>query len=660
MLNADDPLVADLGRDREDVTYFGVADDSQALPGLQHAADSKHCRRCGHPYEYEAVYLGHLGRYRCPNCGNARPAPSVAATRVHLDGMRGLGAHPERTPAGEIEVKLPIPGLYNVYNALAAAAAGLALGASLEAVRQGLEEFAGAFGRVETIEVGGRPVSILLVKNPAGANEVLRTLTLEDGQIDLWLALNDGIADGRDVSWVWDADFEVLAGRVARVTCSGTRAEEMAVRLKYAGIDAGAGDRARPARLTRRRGGRRLGAAVRATHLHRAARAARGPRAAGAGGAVVGMNETVVWHDVECAAYEADLPLWEELAAARAAPRHRGGHGAGRAPSRARRRGCDGHRRGPGARRCPLPPCTDRGPADPRALRRCAQLRARPSSSPSRSCRCRWCSCSAAPRGAPRCSRPYAATSHPAACWRWPWRTPSTTPRTPPSTPRPCPTCASRTAGCSNRARCSCGWSSTGRRSTGCGSAWRPTGPSPSRPTRSCSTASTRARSSARGSRTGSGWRPASDPGHRGLRRLRRRRAGGGVTGPALRVCALYPDLMNIYADRGNIAVLRARCEWRGIGFALGAAGMGESLDPGAWDLFYIGGGQDRDQAMVAEDMVETKRDALHAAADRGAVVLAVCGGYQLLGSSYALGERRAARRRPRRPAHRALGAGRA
>lgn len=107
-----------------------------------------------------------------------------------------------------------------------------------------------------------------------------------------------------------------------------------------------------------------------------------------------------------------------------------------------------------------------------------------------------------------------------------------------------------------------------------------------------------------------------------------------------LRVCALYPELMNIYADRGNIAVLRARCEWRGIHFELGASSMGDRVDPDAWDLFYMGGGQDRDQAAVAVDMVETKRDALHAAAGRGAVVLAVCGGYQLLGHSYAMGNR--------------------
>ena len=108
---------------------------------------------------------------------------------------------------------------------------------------------------------------------------------------------------------------------------------------------------------------------------------------------------------------------------------------------------------------------------------------------------------------------------------------------------------------------------------------------------------------------------------------------------PTLRVCALYPDLMNIYADRGNIAVLRARCEWRGLGFELSASGIGEQLDPAGADLFYMGGGQDRDQALVARDMVDTKRDALHAAAARGAVVLAVCGGYQLLGSSYAIGD---------------------
>jgi lipid II isoglutaminyl synthase (glutamine-hydrolysing) len=236
VLNADDPLIADLGRDREGVVYFGIEDDSQALPELQHAFDAKHCRRCGSPYVYERAFVGHLGHYSCPSCGAQRPRPDVAATRIELRGMDGSTAT-VRTPAGEIELALPLPGLYNVYNALGAIAAGLGLGVESARIASALAEMRAAFGRVETIEVEGVPVSILLIKNPAGANEVLRTLKLEAGGegIDLWIALNDRIADGRDVSWVWDADFELLKGAVRQVTCAGTRAPEMALRLKYAG-----------------------------------------------------------------------------------------------------------------------------------------------------------------------------------------------------------------------------------------------------------------------------------------------------------------------------------------------------------------------------------------------------------------------------------------
>jgi lipid II isoglutaminyl synthase (glutamine-hydrolysing) len=241
VLNADDPLIADLGRDseerpREGVVYFGIEDASQALPELQHAFDAKHCRRCGHPYSYERAFVGHLGHYSCPNCGAERPRPDVAATAIELRGMDGSSST-IRTPAGEIQLELPLPGLYNVYNALAAVAAGLRLGVAPERIAAALGEMRAAFGRVETIEVAGVPVSILLIKNPAGTNEVLRTLRLEAGreQVDLWIALNDGIADGRDVSWVWDAHFELLAGGVRRVVCAGSRAPEMALRLKYAG-----------------------------------------------------------------------------------------------------------------------------------------------------------------------------------------------------------------------------------------------------------------------------------------------------------------------------------------------------------------------------------------------------------------------------------------
>jgi UDP-N-acetylmuramyl tripeptide synthase len=236
VLNADDPLVADLGRSASPL-YFGVDDDSLAFAELQHAADSKHCRRCGHPYAYEAIYLAHLGRYACPNCGARRPEPAVVARDVELRGIRSA-AFTLVTPAGSARVELPLPGLYNVYNALGAAALCLQLGAGLDAVVAGLEAVAPAFGRAETVDLGGRPTSILLVKNPAGANEVLRTLALEGSQLDLFGVLNDNTADGRDISWVWDADWELLAGSIRRMTCSGTRAAELALRMKYAGVDA--------------------------------------------------------------------------------------------------------------------------------------------------------------------------------------------------------------------------------------------------------------------------------------------------------------------------------------------------------------------------------------------------------------------------------------
>jgi lipid II isoglutaminyl synthase (glutamine-hydrolysing) len=241
VLNADDPLVADLGRDREGrrrpgVTYFGIEDSTQALPALEHAHDAKHCRRCGAAYVYERAFVGHLGHYSCPNCDSDRPKPDVAATEITLEGMSGSRLA-IRTPDGEVRVHLPLPGLYNVYNAITAVAAALRLGVDLDTAARGLEAMKAVFGRVETIEVSGIPVSILLIKNPAGANEVLRTLRLESGErgLDLWIALNDRIADGRDVSWVWDADFELLDGSVRSVVCAGTRAPEMAVRLKYAG-----------------------------------------------------------------------------------------------------------------------------------------------------------------------------------------------------------------------------------------------------------------------------------------------------------------------------------------------------------------------------------------------------------------------------------------
>jgi lipid II isoglutaminyl synthase (glutamine-hydrolysing) len=238
---AGEPAQADRGPAEDDpeqagVLYFGVDDDSLALAGMAHAADAKHCRRCGAPYVFDAVYLGHLGHYHCESCGQRRPSPTVLARSVVLEGVRSARFQLS-TPEGEAEVKLALPGLYNVYNALAAAALAVALGIPLADIVAGLESSKAAFGRAETVTVAGRETRILLVKNPAGANEVLRTLALEPGSHDLLGVLNDNTADGHDVSWIWDADFELLAGRVRLATCSGARAPELALRLKYAGIE---------------------------------------------------------------------------------------------------------------------------------------------------------------------------------------------------------------------------------------------------------------------------------------------------------------------------------------------------------------------------------------------------------------------------------------
>jgi UDP-N-acetylmuramyl tripeptide synthase len=235
VVNADDPVVCDLADGRENVLRFGIDDPRHARPALQHAADSKYCLRCGTPYEYAAAYVGHLGDYRCPQCGHARPKLDIAARDIEF---RGLWASRFMlvTPEATAKIELALPGLYNVYNAVAAASLASSVGASLEQIRAGIEAFSAAFGRFERIGAGGKTVVLLLVKNPAGANEVLRTLELGGVPPVLVIALNDAIADGQDVSWIWDVDFEPLLERVGRVVASGGRAEELGLRLLYGGL----------------------------------------------------------------------------------------------------------------------------------------------------------------------------------------------------------------------------------------------------------------------------------------------------------------------------------------------------------------------------------------------------------------------------------------
>jgi UDP-N-acetylmuramyl tripeptide synthase len=237
VVNGDDPQVGDLARERPGSIVFGLDDPRHAVPELLHAADSKWCLRCGRAYEYTAAYVGHLGDYRCPACGHARPELDVAARRIELRGLDGVDFSLESN--GESRpVRLTVPGLYNVYNALAAASLATALGSTLDDAAAGLERFGAAFGRFERIPIGDKRLLVLLVKNPAGANEAVRTLVAGGPPRLAVLALNDAIADGRDVSWIWDVDWEPLLAGLGRVVVTGERAAEMALRCKYGGFSA--------------------------------------------------------------------------------------------------------------------------------------------------------------------------------------------------------------------------------------------------------------------------------------------------------------------------------------------------------------------------------------------------------------------------------------
>jgi UDP-N-acetylmuramyl tripeptide synthase len=231
---ADDPLTASIGEGHPAVVRYGIDDPSVALAAAPHAADARFCVRCGHAYDYRAAYVGHLSDYACPHCGNARAPLDLAARAINLRGLDGTAFDLCR---GEehVRVELALPGLYNVENALAAAALAVELGEPLAVIADGLARFRGAFGRFQRLRVAEAELVLLLIKNPAGANEVLRILPA--GDATLLFALNDRIADGRDVSWIWDVDWELIAPRLRHVVTSGTRAADAALRLKYAGVD---------------------------------------------------------------------------------------------------------------------------------------------------------------------------------------------------------------------------------------------------------------------------------------------------------------------------------------------------------------------------------------------------------------------------------------
>jgi UDP-N-acetylmuramyl tripeptide synthase len=257
LLNADDPRVAEIGSNLNDPPlWFGLDDTTVAEQELPHAADARTCPRCGASLTFDAVYVGHDGVYRCPNGDFQRPIPDISAQQIKLDGFDNIAMTVHSTNANypgnntrptqpvkahqskDQRIALPLGGLYNAYNVLAAYSAGITLGLEPEYIAQRLQNFRAAFGRQERMEFRGRHLNLVLSKNPAGFNETLRTaVDLAKGN-NFLIALNDRKADGTDVSWIWDVDFERLQGKARALIPGGNRANDLAVRFKYAGVEA--------------------------------------------------------------------------------------------------------------------------------------------------------------------------------------------------------------------------------------------------------------------------------------------------------------------------------------------------------------------------------------------------------------------------------------
>lgn len=247
VLNADDPNVCQLVPEVSRV-FFGIdsanceIDSNKIESNNESSTNSQsmelsYCQKCGSEIAYDCVFYGQLGHWRCSSCDYKRPDPTIVATNIQLSAAGSRFKLTDRKNSLSVEVKLPIPGLFNVYNALAAACCAVKLGVTLESVKQGLQNYTTLFGRSEKINLLGKPVLIQLIKNPAGASQTVKAV-VEDKTAKVLIAINDNLADGRDISWLWDADFEPLAKLQGQFIVTGRRADDMAVRMKYAGVEA--------------------------------------------------------------------------------------------------------------------------------------------------------------------------------------------------------------------------------------------------------------------------------------------------------------------------------------------------------------------------------------------------------------------------------------
>lgn len=238
LLNADDPLVTLLGRGRNKVYYFGLERNPYSRTTTQEVQEGHICPTCQAPLEFSYYHYSHLGDYRCPRCAWRRPAPDFQAEDLVWED-KGCSFTVVYS-GGRLDLTTPLPGIYNCYNLLAAASAGLILGVNPQVIVEEVKIFRPGQGRIEGFFLAGKRGILLLIKNPTGLSEALRTAAGENPAAYV-LAINDLAADGRDVSWLWDADLEpLLTASYSHVICSGLRAWDMAVCLKYNGIDPGA------------------------------------------------------------------------------------------------------------------------------------------------------------------------------------------------------------------------------------------------------------------------------------------------------------------------------------------------------------------------------------------------------------------------------------
>lgn len=239
VLNADDPLVAQFAQTTGlPAVYYGLGEHAGISRQASAAREAKFCPRCGAELAYAYYHYSQLGNYHCPGCGFARPAAAVEGLEARAAGA--AGACRIRFPGGGRSLVIPVHGLYNLYNGLAAFTTGLLLGVDPDAMITALGAYTPATGRMERFSYrGNKPVLLNLVKNPTGFNEGLAALLAIDGPVDVLIAINDNDADGRDISWLWDVDFEVLEEghrTASQFVCTGLRGAEMGVRLKYAGV----------------------------------------------------------------------------------------------------------------------------------------------------------------------------------------------------------------------------------------------------------------------------------------------------------------------------------------------------------------------------------------------------------------------------------------